>query len=186
MQNDISKKLYNNFPKLVSKDLILSELSGGDAENYLQYISRPEVSQYISDDNVPSNLAESKIELRYWISLFHNQQGIYWGIYKNLEPNRLIGTIGFNMILLHHLRAEISYDLDPEFWGQGFASEAVNEVLAFVDSLGIIRVQATSHVDNIRSMKLLDKKGFIREGRLNKYEMINGKLHDYYMYSRII
>ena len=53
-------------------------------------------------------------------------------------------------------------------------------------TLGIIRVQATVITTNERSIKVLDRCGFQKEGCLRKYELVEGELKDYYMYARVL
>lgn len=91
------------------------------------------------------------------------------------------------MISFANSRAEISYDLDPNFWGKGIMLRSIKAILKFSDyTLGIIRVQATVITTNERSIKVLDRCGFQREGYLRKYELVEGELKDYYMYARVI
>jgi ribosomal-protein-alanine N-acetyltransferase len=46
-------------------------------------------------------------------------------------------------------------------------------------------VQATVITDNDRSIKVLERCGFIKEGLLQKYEVVEGEHKDYYMYGRV-
>ena len=63
----------------------------------------------------------------------------------------------------------------------------IKAILKFSDyTLGIIRVQATVITTNERSIKVLDRCGFQREGYLRKYELVEGELKDYYMYARVV
>ena len=45
------------------------------------------------------------------------------------ETNVLIGTIGLNNLQLWSKRSEIGYDLHPRYWGNGYASEALEKLL---------------------------------------------------------
>lgn len=62
-------------------------------------------------------------------------------------------------------RAEVWFKIHKAFWNQGFASEASCAILAFsFDTLKLHRIEAGCAVDNIGSVKVLKKAGFIREG----------------------
>jgi len=64
--------------------------------------------------------------------------------------------------------------------------KSVKGILAYSDiSLGLIRVQATVITTNERSIKLLERTGFAKEGILKKYEVVMGEHKDYYMYARV-
>ena len=180
----IAYHLYQAFPVIDLGNMVLREITDTDAKDYFDYMSRPEMEQYLTADNRPATLAAALKDVQYWGSLFRNKRSFYWGI--ALKDGRLIGTAGFNIISSNHLRAEISYDLDPEFWGKGMMLKSIKRILQYSDiSLGLMRVQATVITTNERSIKLLERSGFAREGILKKYEVVMGEHKDYYMYARV-
>lgn len=182
----ISQHLYQPFPVLDLGDMILREIVEDDAQDYLNYMGRSEMSAFLTDANRPKTLEQALEEVRYWGSLFRNKRSFYWGISLK-ESNKLIGTAGFNIISGVHLRAEISYDLDYEYWGKGVMLKTIKGILKFSDfALGLIRVQATVITTNERSIKVLERCGFVNEGILRKYEIVEGEHKDYYMYARVL
>jgi ribosomal-protein-alanine N-acetyltransferase len=65
---------------------------------------------------------------------------------------------------------EIGYLLRPAARGQGAMTRAVRLAVAWgFDDLGLVRVQAFVSPDNERSMRLLERLGFAREGLLRSY-----------------
>jgi RimJ/RimL family protein N-acetyltransferase len=61
--------------------------------------------------------------------------------------------------------AEIGYTLSPEARGVGFATEAVEGILDYVfDTLGVTRIEASLHPDNVASARVLERTGFLYEG----------------------
>ena len=99
------------------------------------------------------------------------------------ESNTLIGTIGFHNRAPSHRRAEIGYELSPEYWCTGYATEALLAALQFAATCEIERVGAIVYIDNIASQRMLEKNGFIQEGRLHNYMRQHGESHDVYVYS---
>lgn len=62
---------------------------------------------------------------------------------------------------------EIGYMLGRPHWGQGLMSEALKAWAdAALGSPSIYRVQATCEIENAGSARVLEKAGFLREGRL--------------------
>ncbi|WP_253308058.1 MULTISPECIES: GNAT family N-acetyltransferase [unclassified Rickettsia] len=181
----VREYLQGPFPILDLNDVVLRELTDEDAEDYFNYMKKPEMALYLTDNNRPSSLEEALSEVHYWASLYKNRRSFYWGIALK-DNNKLIGTAGFNMITIAHLRAEISYDLDVDFWGQGIMLKSIKNILKFADYMGLIRVQATVITDNHRSINLLERCGFVKEGILKKYEIVAGQHKDYYMYARVL
>jgi len=65
---------------------------------------------------------------------------------------------------------EIGYLLAPAARGRGTMTRAVRLAVAWgFDALGLVRVQAFVSPDNARSVQLLERLGFAREGLLRSY-----------------
>lgn len=75
--------------------------------------------------------------------------------------------------------AHLGYDLSPKFWGHGLMGEAVELVLDYAFAMaGINRVQATTRLDNERSILVLQSAGFVQEGVLREFALSDGHYHD--------
>jgi ribosomal-protein-alanine N-acetyltransferase len=176
---------FNNFPVLDLGDIILREIEISDAPDYFDYMSRKEMESFLTKDNMPESLEKAVEEVKYWGSLFPSKKSIYWAIALK-DTNKMIGTAGFNVISFPNSRAELSYDLSPDYWGKGVMLKSIKGILTFSDQgLEIVRVQATVITDNERSIKVLERCGFKKEGILEKYEVVEGQHKDYYMYGRV-
>ncbi|AZL15086.1 GNAT family N-acetyltransferase [Rickettsiales endosymbiont of Stachyamoeba lipophora] len=176
----------NNFPSLnINKDIILREIIIDDAIYYHEYINHPLVKKYLSDEDIPETFEKAINELRYWQALFRDQHSIYWAIALK-ESNKMIGTIGFNNWYKFHERLEISYDLDPEFWGQGITTVAITQVCNYAQQrMSAKRIQATVALDNVASTRVLEKNNFHLEGILKNYAKLGNLQNDFYMYSKV-
>jgi ribosomal-protein-alanine N-acetyltransferase len=65
---------------------------------------------------------------------------------------------------------DIGYVLAKPHWGKGLMTEAIAALAeSALESPGIYRIQATCNTENIPSQRALDKAGFTREGRLERY-----------------
>lgn len=177
---------YRSFPNIkVEDNLFLRKISPEvDSEPYYKYMSSVKMKQFLSDDHIPTSLESALDDLIYWQKLFTTKRSIYWAIAD--KNNNMIGTAGFNHIAFKNARAEISYDLDANYWGMGYMSKSLNAILDFAQyELQLVRVQATVDTDNDRSIKLLKRCGLLEEGILKKYEVVAGQHKDYFMYSKI-
>lgn len=68
---------------------------------------------------------------------------------------------------------DLGYVLARIHWRRGFMSEALTALSsAALSSPDIFRVQATCDVENIASARVLEKSGFKREGRLERYMIL--------------
>jgi RimJ/RimL family protein N-acetyltransferase len=77
-----------------------------------------------------------------------------------------IGLIGFNIVAdADELTAIGGYHLDPEHWGQGYASEAIASLVSMIRLLTRVRVlQAGVMPHNTAPARVLEKSGFETSG----------------------
>ena len=175
--------MFTEFPTFKFGNYALREINAvQDAELFYKYILQEEVSDFIGADSIPNNVNHAQRELAYWGSLFSLGRSYYWAIANEL--NQIIGTAGFNNISRQHLRGEISYDLDKNYWGRGIMTNAVYNIVEHAfNKMGLVRIQATVGQHNPRSIKTLENLGFKKEGELVNYERLKGKHHDFFMYA---
>lgn len=74
---------------------------------------------------------------------------------------KLIGSIGFGRV---GRDVELGYWIARDFWGQGYATEAVRAMLGLARALGHCRLVASHFTDNPASGRVLEKAGFRRTG----------------------
>ena len=81
----------------------------------------------------------------------------------------------------------IGYWMGERYAGQGAMFDALQCVIPFAfTTLRLHRLEAACIPSNKRSVRLLEKAGFQREGLLRSYLCINGSWHDHYLYARIV
>lgn len=85
----------------------------------------------------------------------------YWAI-SRLEDSRMIGSICLWNFNEEKSKAEVGYDLHPEFQGQGLMTESLSAVLNFAfKSIELTEVSAYTDKRNAPSISLLTRNGFI-------------------------
>lgn len=119
-----------------------------------------------------------------WIKFFENGTQLRYAITKN---NIFMGTCGLYMINSRHQKACLGYDLDPDFWGNGYAYEAIEAMINKCQiSFNLRRIQAEVMQNNTKSINLLEKLDFQKEGILKQYEKWGNKgFVDLLMFSKI-
>lgn len=93
-----------------------------------------------------------------------------------------------NIAALRHPQVfQGGYWLFPEYWGRNIATSALTLVRDFVlEHYNAQRLQALVEADNIASMRVLEKCGYVREGLLRKfYPSPTRDLIDVYMYAHV-
>lgn len=177
--------LPNIFPIFNCEDFSLREIDPiRDASRYFSYINHGKVRCFFGKNDIPHSPESAIVELSYWKNLYTTRYSIFWAIADN--NNEIIGTIGFNALSSIHKRGEISYDLDYEHWGKGIMSKAGAKVIDYAEKeMGIMRIQANVAVDNVQSIKLLERLGFKKEGFMKNYAILEGEYKDYFLYGRV-
>lgn len=103
------------------------------------------------------------------------------------RSNDLLGGISIGNI--RHGVAEsasIGYWMGERHAGKGTMVEAVKLVCNYgFSTLGLHRIEAACIPDNNRSIRVLEKAGFQREGLLRSYLRINGEWRDHFLFAVI-
>jgi RimJ/RimL family protein N-acetyltransferase len=88
---------------------------------------------------------------------------------------------------VHRHVAEFGFWLGEEFWGHGVMTEVIP---AFVDycfeTFPLHRMYAEPYATNPASAHVLEKSGFVLEGRLRKNAVKDGKTLDSLLYAKVI
>jgi len=169
------------FPSLETERLLLTELRVDDEADLFNLFSNPSVVEYYDLDVFHEHSQAANL-ISLFKSRYEEQQGIRWAI-RLKSSGRLIGTCGFNSWSSKMRNAVIGYDLLPEFWRQGYSSEAVRAIIAsgFAGSLPcgeLNRIQADTVPGNSASETLLLKLGFKEEGIRRECGYWKSKFHD--------
>ncbi|WP_397538813.1 GNAT family N-acetyltransferase [Rummeliibacillus pycnus] len=170
------------FPMLESERLVLRELLEDDAQGILNCFSNEDVLRYYGQKPL-TDKEQVKNIIKNFSNNFKEKRGIKWGI-ELKETNGIIGTIGFQDWSSEHKRAEVAYALLPEYWGKGYASEAVLKVISYgFNELDLTRIGAIVFTENTASNMLLERLGFEKEGILRNYMYQNNVPYDTNVYS---
>lgn len=98
-----------------------------------------------------------------------------------------VGGIGFvRGADVERYNAEIGYWLGEAFWGRGITAEAVALVTAHAFSVhNLLRLFALPFADNERSIRVLEKAGYVREALLRSSCVKYGQPRDQLLYARV-
>jgi ribosomal-protein-alanine N-acetyltransferase len=109
---------------------------------------------------------------------------IGWWLFALDDPALALGQIHFSQIARRGFQnAMLGYAIDSAHEGRGLMHEALEAALADVFSprVHLHRVQANVRPENTRSLALLTRLGFEREGLAREYLFINGAWRDHVM-----
>lgn len=172
------------FPILETNRLQLVEVTPDHAEALYEILSDETVTRFYGMDPLTS-AEQGTMIVKSFDDTYKTRRGIRWGMVVK-ETGTFIGTIGFNHLSEYSKKTEIGFELSPSHWGKGYTSEAVQVILRYAfETLALYRVGAVTFPDNIASIRLLKKHGFIQEGELRGYLYQGGQSHDGYLFSMI-
>lgn len=104
-------------------------------------------------------------------------------VIEQRADHRVIGAVLLFNFNEGSARTELGYVLGRAHWRQGLAREAITAVCdrAF-GALGIRRIEAEVHPDNAASNNLLQRIGFVHEGRARQRWVAKGATYDTQLY----
>ena len=172
------------FPTLETERLRLREIFTEDQNAIYNIFSNEQVTRYYGLKTF-DQMKQAEDLIAAFATNFQNKRGMRWGIERKDNPG-LIGTIGFNLWSPAHKRAEIGYDIHPDYWRTGYASEAVNKIVEYgFKEMALTRIGATVFVENDASSQLLLRQGFEKEGTLKKYMYQNEQAFDVNVFAKL-
>jgi len=95
------------------------------------------------------------------------------------------GGIGFQLQGdVERVSAEIGYWLGEPFWGRGIVTDALVALTEFaIATHGLTRVYAIPFASNQASCRVLEKAGYVLEGRLRRSAVKDGRVTDQLQYA---
>ena len=131
----------------------------------------------------------SEQEVREFVAIFLDQQKEDPRLNLQLAvtlktTGQLIGSCGIRMKSHESHEADIGFEVDPDYWGHGYASEAAGAIVRYgFDELRLHRIWTWCIADNIGSRRVLEKLGMQQEGRLRDKEFFKDRWWDTLMYA---
>ena len=166
----------DQLPALRGERVTLRWLTPDDIPALYAVFADEEVNRYWDGGRVTS-MADARASLADIEDCFRRRTLFQWGIANTADL--IIGTVTLLNISEKHARAEIGYAIGRDYWGQGLAREAAATAIRFAfDELGLHRIEADADPRNERSLRLLERLGFRREGLLRERYRANGEWQD--------
>jgi ribosomal-protein-alanine N-acetyltransferase len=168
---------------LNSERLTLKELELKDLDKIHELHSLPETDEF-NTMGIPADIRVTEHLLADWLGMQELEPRTRYTFKIELN-SEFIGLIGLkNLGMPNYRSGEVWYKLHKDFWGNGYATEAVVRILDFCfTDLKLHRIEAGCAVENHGSIRVLEKAGMTREGRKRKKLPIRGEWVDNYFYA---
>jgi len=159
--------LTRTFPVLETERFRLRKMEEGDAPRVFDYFSKDEVTRYYDLESFQEEKQAIEI-INRWNGRFQENEGIRWGI-ALIDTDEIIGSCGFHQWEKEHFKAEVGFEVHPDYWRQGVMSEVLRPTLKYgFEEMSLNRIEAFCDPENTASKKCLEKAGFMFEGVLRK------------------
>ena len=148
---------FKPFPEITTERLFLRKIEESDCDVILFLRSDKNVTKYIErpESRKTKNKSEALKFIKELDGYIDNNESISWGITLKNNP-KLVGTICLWNFSQNNKRAEVGYDLDPEFQRLGIMNEALINIINYgFKKLKLDSIEAFTHKENESSKKLL-------------------------------
>lgn len=154
---------------LNTERLIVRPLANGDLEKVHALHTIAAVDEY-NTLGIPKDLEETRGIVSSWVAAMKESPVKNHSLVITLETTgEFLGLFGLKLGNEKYRRGEIWYKLHPDYWGKGYATEAVKGVLEYgFEVLKLHRITAGCAVGNTASIRVLEKAGMTREGRMRQ------------------
>ncbi len=162
-------------PTLHTERLILRQLKDQDLQPIFELRSNPKVNEYLGRDRSLS-IEDTKEHIRTLQKGFQNNEIALWIMTKPID-DVMIGSVVMFQYQQENNSAEIGFEMKPEFWGNGFTSEAVYKVIEYCKTqIQLDSLRAVVQNGNEASLKIIKKAGF------EKHEKLEEDLFEYILH----
>lgn len=157
----------------------------GDAAVVYQAISEslPELSLWLPDINESTRLETVQAYIAQREDQASRRLAYDFAIIDRNEQS-ILGGCGLNQINWQHGYANLYYWVRTSQAGQGIAGEAARQLARYgIRTLGLQRIEILVAVENLASLRVVEKLGAARQGLLRKRIYVRGLWHDAYVHS---
>jgi len=151
-----------------------------DAESLQRHADNIHISNFLLDRFPVPYTMNDAID---WIKLMQKQEP-FMNFAIDVD-GFVVGAVGLEpRDDVYRKTGVLGYWIGEEFWGRGIMTEAVKLITAYAfKNLDILRIQAGVLSNNPKSMRVLQKAGFTKEGVLKKAIIKNGLILDEHIFA---
>lgn len=168
---------------LTTKRLVLREFEEEDWQAVLMYLSDPRYLRYYPWTSRSEQ--DARMYVQKLLTQRQEEPRTKFQLALTLASSgQLIGNAGLRMNTPEAREADIGYELDPHFWGCGYATEVAETLLTFgFQALRLHRIWAWCVAENHGSAHVLEKIGMQQEGRLRENRWMKDRWWDTVLYA---
>lgn len=168
--------------RMETERLILRKLEQRDAPLYFERISSREAVAKTMLWEPHQHPGETEALVARCVQWYADPTFCRWAIALKSDDT-IIGVADLLRFTEDH-RCSFAYMIGEEFWGQGYATEALRAIFAYgFDHLNLRQIEADHFSDNPASGRVMQKLGMQHVGSTPKAYEKNGIFHDVEVYT---
>jgi ribosomal-protein-alanine N-acetyltransferase len=142
---------------------------GKEDRNFIYNLFSPgndDVNKFHPDDAPYKNISEADEEIKYYIT--PEPRNLHqWVIIRKTDKEKM-GLCCFHDWDRINGKVDIHFDLNKEFWKNGYMQESLKKIIEFaINEMNIFEINACIDVENINAIILVKKLGFVENGYTN-------------------
>ncbi|BBN81569.1 hypothetical protein PA25_15540 [Pseudoalteromonas sp. A25] len=149
--------------QLLTSRLLLKPITYRDSAKLHALLNDPLISRY---NDYGCSVSQLDVRALIQWDLEQSYLGLGNRLTINCKINGMIGCVGLYEYNRALREVYIGFELSPSQWGMGLMAEAIECVISnisqLIDVKGNINLLARVQADNLRSVKLLERQGFIK------------------------
>lgn len=165
------------------KHIRLAPLTEEWIDQLIQWRSRPEAQEHQPITTLSRERLHQYLQSRNPGELADLTDRDYIFIIEDDNRDEGVGWMTLEIMSRQHGLARIGYTIAREYWGQGYATAAVQAIARrLFTGTPIERIEADCSVSNPASRRVLEKCGFRYVGLKRYYLVIQGRRVDHYYF----
>ena len=165
--------------ELETERLCLRDYAETDFEAYYKLKTDDRTMYYLQDIKLDDR-ETARAEFEDVLADIESDHRKYYFLHMELkDTHEQVGSIGYTVIddtpvgkIVH-----LGYFTYPQFWGNGYTSEALNKLLEFAFTKdNVYRVTTGCLKENVGSERVMQKNGMIKEAEHVDYEWHDGRM----------
>lgn len=169
-------------PKLETKRLILRRYNESDIDAFYEILHDDRLHKYIP---FPDLTKDEELEyIKTCMDEADDSKYEKWAIVLKVN-NVTIGNISVNTVNKKHNYCNVGYVVRYDYWGNGYAGEALKTVSDYLLDSGYYLVECSCNELNTQSSKAMIKAGFKKDGYIaNRRKNSDGSYSGVEYYSK--
>ncbi len=182
MKKEKVYKIFSHIPTLETDRIIMRKMLVKDTDDMFEYAKSEQLTEYLTwYPHTDRDYTEKYLQ---YISTRYRTGDFYDWALECKADGKMIGTCGFTRIDCPNNSAEAGYVINPDYSGQGIATEVLGKVIEFGFTVLLLhRIECRYIVGNNASRRVMEKNGMLFEGVKREGMLVKGIYRDVGTYS---